>query len=257
MGHAGTLDPFATGLLVVLVGKATRLARFTEQQPKTYLATARLGFATTTDDATGERIEAPPAEPGRIVRAQQIQEGLESFLGESLQRPSTYSAKKVNGERSYALARRGKTVELAAVPIRVYAIDLLRYADGEVQFRATVSPGTYIRAIARDLGEKLGTGGHLTALRRESIGAMQVTDAISLEQLSPAALRPPLLAVAQLPRLVVTDGDARALSYGKAIATGARPEDAVVALTEAEQVIAIGRIEGGAFYPGVVLEAAG
>jgi tRNA pseudouridine55 synthase len=253
VGHAGTLDPFATGLLVVLVGKATRLARFAEQQAKTYRATARLGFATTTDDATGE----PLAEGGPVVRPQQIQEVLESFLGDSLQVPSTYSAKKVDGERSYARARRGETVELAPVPITVHAIELLRYERDEVEFRVTVSPGTYIRAIARDLGERLGTGGHLTALRREAIGAMQVTDAVPLEQVGPEALHPMRLAVAQLPHLPVTPAEAAALGFGKAIGTTAPAGDPVVALGEAEQVIAVGRVVGGAFLPAVVLEAAG
>lgn len=257
VGHAGTLDPFATGLLVVLVGKATRLARFAEQQPKTYLATARLGFATTTDDATGEPVDSPLAERAGIVRAQQIQAGLASFLGESLQVPSTYSAKKVGGERSYARARRGEHVELAAVPITVHAIELLRYDEPEVEFRVTVSPGTYIRALARDLGERLGTGAHLVALRREAIGAMQVTDAVSLDQVSPQAVRPARRAVEHLPRVMVSPAEARALGYGKAIPVQAPGNDPVVALSEDGQVIAVGRVVHEAFVPNVVLEAAG
>lgn len=274
VGHAGTLDPFATGLLVILVGKATRLARFAEQQPKTYLATARLGFATTTDDGTGDRIAQDPAsataEGGRSVRQAgpevgprrdptegEVSAALESFLGTSRQRPPAYSAKKVAGERSYALARRGQAVELAEVPITVFGIELLEYRFPAVVFRTTVSPGSYIRGMARDLGDMLGTGGHLTALRREAIGAMRVTEAVSLEQVSVEALRSPLQAVAQLPRLVVTEAEAKALSFGKAIETGATPEEPVVALTARDEVIAIGRIERGAFFPAVVLEAAG
>jgi tRNA pseudouridine55 synthase len=265
VGHAGTLDPFATGLLVVLVGRATRLARFAEQQPKTYLATARLGFATTTDDATGERIIAEDAPPGRSEtrqearprRVEEVEEALASFAGEGRQVPSTYSAKKVDGERSYARARRGEAVELAAVPITVHAIELLRYERDDVEFRVTVSPGTYIRALARDLGERLGTGGHLTALRREAIGAMQVTEAVPLEQVGPEALQPMVRAVAQLPQLRVTPAEATALGFGKAIVTTAPESDPVVALGEAGQVIAVGRVVGSAFLPAVVLEAAG
>lgn len=264
VGHAGTLDPFATGLLVVLVGKATRLARFAEQQVKTYRATARLGFATTTDDATGERIEPEATLRGSPTRAsagpearRTMVEALESFLGESLQVPSTYSAKKIDGERSYARARRGEAVELAAVPITVHQIDLLRYEADEVEFRVTVSPGTYIRAMARDLGERLGTGGHLTALRREAIGAMRVSDAVSLEQVQAEALQSPLRAVAHLPMIRVSDAQAAALGYGKAIQIEAAPGDPVVAVGSAEQVVAIGRVVHAAFVPSVVLEAAG
>ncbi len=263
VGHAGTLDPFATGLLVVLVGKATRLARFAEQQPKTYLATARLGFATTTDDATGERIEGPAEHrppdrsEARPRRVEEVEEALASFAGEGRQVPSTYSAKKVEGERSYKLARQGRQVELAAVPIMVHAIELLRYERDDVEFRVTVSPGTYIRAMARDLGERLGTGGHLTALRREAIGAMQVTEAVPLEQVGPEALHPMRLAVAQLPHLQVTPAEATALGFGKAIGTSAPAGDPVVAMDEAGQVIAVGRVAGSSFLPAVVLEAAG
>jgi tRNA pseudouridine55 synthase len=255
VGHAGTLDPFATGLLVVLVGKATRLARFAEQQPKTYLATARLGFATTTDDATGERI-ASVDRPTRRTE-DEVRAALAGFAGHSLQRPSTYSAKKVDGERSYARARRGEPVELAAVPITVHAIELLRLEDPEVEFRVTVSPGTYIRALARDLGERLGTGAHLSALRREAIGAMRVTEAVSLDQLGPDDVQPSRRAVEHLPSLVVSMAEARALGFGKAIPAQAAANDPVAALTDDGQVVAIGRVVHEAFVPNVVLEAAG
>ncbi len=256
VGHAGTLDPFATGLLVVLVGKATRLARFAEQQPKTYLATARLGFATTTDDLSGEPITTP-AEGGPVALPQQVEECLASFRGESLQRPPAYSAKKVEGERSYKLARQGKQVELAEVAVTVHRIELVSYHAPEVVFRTTVSPGTYIRAMARDLGERLGTGGHLTALRREAIGVMQVSEAVSHGQVSAEALQPMRRAVAQLPQLPVTAAEAKALSFGKAIASGAPEGEPVVALSEAGEVVAIGRVAQGMFAPSVVLEGAG
>lgn len=266
MGHAGTLDPFATGLLIVLVGKATRLARYAEQQAKTYLATARLGFATTTDDLTGERLASggsgvgalgePPGPPDRP----EVEAAVTGFLGSSLQRPPAYSAKKVDGQRSYARARRGETVELAPVPIAVHQAELLEYAYPEVQFRMTVTAGSYIRGIARDLGERLGTGGHLIALRREAIGGMTVAEAVALESLSRDAVRAPLAAVGHLPRLIVSAEEAVALGHGKAVRRAealAPVEGPVVALSEAEQLLAIGRIEDGMFYPEVVLEAAG
>ena len=264
VGHAGTLDPFATGLLIVLVGKATRLARFAEQQTKAYLATARLGFATTTDDLTGEAIEGLEAGRGVAERGppgpQEIEAAIASFHGTSLQRPPAYSAKKVDGERSYARARRGETVELAPVPITVYQAELVGYVYPEVQFRMTVTAGSYIRGIARDLGERLGTGAHLIALRREAIGRLTVAEAVALESVSRGDVRAPLAAVGHLPHLIVSVEEAAALGHGKVVrrTEALAPVDGpVVALSEAEQLLAIGRIEDGMFYPEVVLEAAG
>ncbi len=184
VGHTGTLDPFATGLLVVLVGRATRLARFVEQQAKTYLATARLGVVTATDDATGEvlatmdpALSAPAdAEIGAVVAR---------FLGRQRQRPPAYSAKHVDGERSYRKARRGETVTLPEVEITVSALSVVRYQWPELEFRATVSPGAYVRALARDFGERLETGAHLTVLRREAIGGLRVEQAVYLAELGP------------------------------------------------------------------------
>ncbi len=259
VGHAGTLDPFATGLLIVLVGKATRLARFAEQQAKTYLATARLGFATTTDDATGDPLgEGASIEPGRV----EIEAALAGFLGTSLQRPPAFSAKKVAGERSYAKARRGEAVELAAVPITVHLAELTGYRYPEVEFRMTVSAGSYLRGIARDLGEQLGTGAHLTALRREAIGSLRVADAIPLAAVGPDDMRTPLTVVSHLPRIDVTAEEAAALGHGRRLrrATALAGDEAtgpVVATSETGIVIAVGHIGDGMFHPEVVLEAAG
>ena len=150
VGHTGTLDPFATGLLVVVVGGATRLARFVEAERKTYLATARLGFATTTDDATGEAIgEAWAAEwPDRA----RVEAALERFVGRIEQRPPAYSAKKVAGVRSYALARQGRAVELKSAAVSIDRVAVVDYAPPVVSWRATVGPGTYLRAMAREIG---------------------------------------------------------------------------------------------------------
>ncbi|MFL5449684.1 MAG: tRNA pseudouridine(55) synthase TruB, partial [Gemmatimonadales bacterium] len=188
-GHTGTLDPFASGLLVVLVGRATRLARFVEGQPKRYLATARLGIQTATDDLTGDVIaHFPHPESVSEVR---LREELATFLGQHPQRPPAFSAKRVAGERSYRRARRGELMELAEVPVTVHDIELVEYRPPDLCFRAVVGPGTYVRALARDLGNQLGVGAHLTALRREAIGSLVVEDAVPLEQLGPAALLSP------------------------------------------------------------------
>ena len=221
-GHTGTLDPFATGLLVVLVGRATRLARFVEAQPKTYLATGRLGIRTTTDDLTGEVIgpESAGLLPETLVR-----DTLAGFLGTQAQRPPQFSAKRVGGERSYRKARRGEAVELADVDITVHAVALVAYRPPEFDFRVTVSAGTYVRAIARDLGEQLGVGSHLTRLRREAIGSLRVENAVSLERLSPAALIPPRGVLADLPAVELDEAGRNDVAHGRAVVdTGRGPE---------------------------------
>ena len=249
-GHTGTLDPFATGLLVVLVGRATRLARFVEAERKTYLATACLGFATDTDDLTGrpigERVDASGVERGQVRRV------LSGFVGEGVQRPPRYSAKHVGGERSYRLARRGTPVDPPEATVTVHAIEVVDIADSEVTFRAVVGPGTYIRALARDLGEALGVGAHLTALRREAIGAMRVEDAVPLDQLSPSALRPPRQALSHLPALELGDTDRTAVSHGRAVPSAAEVSGEV-ALMHGDDLVAVARAADGWLRPSVVL----
>ncbi len=264
VGHTGTLDPFATGLLVVLVGRATRLARFVEQQAKTYLATARLGVATTTDDLTGDDVEqTTPSAPGTKPEPpsrRAVEAALAGFLGPQRQRPPAFSAKRVAGERSYRLARRGESVELAEVNIVVQRLDLVEYAYPELRFRTTVSAGTYVRAMARDIGERLGTGAHLTALRREAIGELRVEDAIALDTLSDATpLLPPLAVLGHLPQVAVTEEAARAIGFGRAVPI---PEavaswSGAVAVTCGDRLIAIAEAREGSLHPEVVLEAAG
>ena len=167
---------------------ATRLARFVEAEAKTYLAAVRLGFATDTDDRTGTPL-GPPAELGALDLAA-VTDAVGALAGAQQQRPPRYSAKHVEGQRSYRLARRGITVELAEASIVVHRIELVSLTLPELVFRATVSAGTYVRALARDLGERLGVGGHLSALRREAIGTFRVEDAVPLDRVDAAALRP-------------------------------------------------------------------
>jgi tRNA pseudouridine55 synthase len=258
-GHTGTLDPFATGLLVVLVGRATRLARFVEAQPKTYFATGRLGIRTTTDDLTGEVIRSESA--GALSEIL-VGETLAGFLGTHAQRPPQFSAKRVDGERSYRKARRGEPVELADVDITVHEIDLVTYRPPEFDFRVTVSAGTYVRAIARDLGEQLGVGSHLTRLRREAIGSLRVENALTLERLSPAALLPPRRVLAELPAVDLDEAGRKDVAHGRAVVdsrAGAvwagEPwgSGAEVALLAAGELVAVARAENGWLHPTVVL----
>lgn len=252
VGHTGTLDPFATGLLIVLVGRATRLARFIEAQPKTYLATARLGQRTTTDDRTG----APVGEPAAVaeVTADRLHEALATFAGPSRQRPPSYSAKRIAGERSYTLARRGETVALAEVEVTVHRIGLVTYEPPDVTFRATVSAGTYLRALARDLGDALGVGAHLTALRREAIGDVSVDDARSFETLGAEALIPVRQVLRHLPQIELSDTERDDVRHGRRVARTVDIAADHVALVANGEVIAIAAPRAGALHPVVVLE---
>jgi len=178
VGHAGTLDPMATGVLVLGVERATRLLGHLMLTEKTYAATVRLGAATTTDDAEGEVISTAPA--AHLSEAD-VRAALTAFRGEIEQVPSTVSAIKVDGKRAYARARAGEEVELAPRRVTISAIEADNFrVDGDfldLEIRIACSSGTYIRAIARDLGSVLGVGGHLTALRRHSVGPFTVEDA--------------------------------------------------------------------------------
>ena len=254
-GHTGTLDPFATGLLVVLVGRATRLARFVERERKTYLATARLGIRTDTDDLTGRAVGGTPEEP---VSEQRLREALSRFEGNQLQRPPQFSAKHVGGERSHRKARRGEPVDLAEVSVTVHRIELLAYQPPEVTFRAVVSAGTYIRALARDLGERLGVGAHLSALRREAIGSLRVEQAVGLEELSGAALLPPGSVLGNLPAVDLDEAARIAVAHGRAVKdsgeVGKRGRGEDVALIASGGLVGVARAEDGWLRPTVVLE---
>lgn len=189
VGHAGTLDPMATGVLVCGVERGTKLLGHLALDTKAYLATIRLGAATTTDDAEGEVITSadPSADPGvdpAAVTDAAIAAGVAALTGEILQVPSSVSAIKVDGQRAYARVRAGEQVVLAARPVTVSAFDVLARRGVDLDVAVACSSGTYVRALARDLGAALGVGGHLTALRRTRVGPFTLPQARSLEQLA-------------------------------------------------------------------------
>jgi tRNA pseudouridine55 synthase len=259
VGHTGTLDPFASGLLVLLVGRATRVARFFDGLLKTYLAVARLGLRTATDDRTGA-VVGEPADVSGVGRAI-VEAALGTMVGSGLQRPPAYSAKLVGGVRSYRRARQGETVELPEVPVTVHAAELLDLAGDRVTFRVTVSTGTYVRALARDLGEQLGVGAHLTELRRERIGGLDVAQAVPLERIGPDTPLLPLARVlAHLPALALTDAELANVRHGRALAgrrAGAQADGGVhVALMAHESVVAIAVEQEDTLKPVVVLDNA-
>ncbi|WP_322409460.1 tRNA pseudouridine(55) synthase TruB [Microbacterium invictum] len=217
VGHAGTLDPMATGLLVLGVDAATRLLTFIVGLDKTYEATIRLGEATTTDDADGETTATTDA--AGVTRGE-IEAHLAGLRGTISQVPSTYSAIKVEGRRAYDLARSGQEVVLAAREVTVSRLEVTdeRRTGSVIDLDVTVdcSSGTYIRSLARDLGAALGVGGHLTALRRTRIGPFPLADAVAVDDLADASPWPPAeAAAAVLGSIGVTAAQARDLRHGK------------------------------------------
>ncbi|WUI04427.1 tRNA pseudouridine(55) synthase TruB [Spirillospora sp. NBC_00431] len=217
VGHAGTLDPMATGVLVLGIGKATRLLGHLALTGKGYDATIRLGVSTNTDDAEGEvtATASAAAVTGAALRA-----GVAALTGPISQVPPQVSAIKVNGERAYKMARKGEEVELAARPVTVHEFAVLdvRRQDDLIDVDASVacSSGTYIRALARDLGASLGCGGHLTALRRTRVGPYDLGMARTLDQLAEKLEILPMgeAVAAVFPRRDVSDGDARKVAHG-------------------------------------------
>ncbi len=194
IGHTGTLDPFATGVLVALVGKATRLAQFLDKAEKEYLATIRFGFETDTGDRTGSpksTVHSPKFE----IQAAEIEQVLIKFRGETWQTPPMYSAKKIAGKKLYELARQGQEVERQPVKINIskLEIDELRQSSDELQIRVAVSAGTYIRVLAEDIGRELGTRAHLAELRRTRAGAFDLSQAVTLKDLEDLAVNKNLL----------------------------------------------------------------
>jgi tRNA pseudouridine55 synthase len=248
VGHAGTLDPMATGVLVVGVEKATRLLGHLTTHTKRYQATARLGATTSTDDREGEVLTTadPSALDPAVLDEAAVRAAFAAQVGELDQVPPALSAVKVDGRRAYARARAGEDVTLTARRVIIHALDVLdvRPGDGhvDVDLDVTCSAGTYIRAIARDAGAALGVGGHLTALRRTASGPYLVADAVELDALDVARDLVPVAeaAGAAFPRLDVDDAGARAVGFGQPLApTGIPgvvavfgPDGALLALVE-------------------------
>lgn len=212
VGHAGTLDPMATGLLLVGVGRATRLLRFFGDLPKTYEGTARLGEETDTLDADGTVVRTAEvrASVGDVERA------CVELVGESIQRPPAYSAVKIAGRRLYEAAREGEHVEAAPRPIRVDRFDMEAFDGRDFAFVVTCSGGTYVRVLVADVGTALGSGAHLIGLRRTAIGPYRVADAVPPH--APGRPLPVEAAVAHLPRVDLGAEESRAASHGSILA---------------------------------------
>ncbi len=256
VGHTGTLDPFATGLLGVCVGRATRLARFLDGD-KEYEAVARFGFGTDTDDATGVPL-GPPREV--VPEAAALAAALAALTGDVLQRPPAFSAKHVDGRRMHELARAGKAPELPPVPVRIDVLELLALDGCRARLRVRCSPGTYVRAIARDLGAALGCGAHLEELRRTRSGPLDLGRALAADRLDAASARAALVpmatAVGHLPAVAVAEPVLGRVRHGHELRLAAPVGgDWVRVLDPAGDLVALARVRGDHAHPEVVVAA--
>jgi tRNA pseudouridine55 synthase len=217
-GHAGTLDPLATGVLLVCVGRATRLVSFLHELPKAYRVEFQFGLRSDTDDTEGVVIPIPGAPP---VSRTDLEAVLPRFRGTISQVPPAYSAVRVQGRRAYELARRGESPELRPREVQIFSLDLVTWEPSRCVFDVVCSAGTYIRSLGRDMAAALGTGAIMSSLIRTRIGPFLVSDAIAPDQLTPAMLQdrllPPARAVAHLPSVVSDDAAIRRLAQGQAV----------------------------------------
>jgi len=241
-GHAGTLDPLASGVLVVGIGAATRLVSYVQAMPKRYRGTFLLGRQSPTEDIDGPVTEltAPP-----IPTLDGLRAAARSLTGEIQQRPPAFSALKVEGRRAYELARAGKPVDLEPRPVVVYRLDIEAYQYPELRLAVECSSGTYVRSLGRDLAAALNTAAVMSQLQRTAIGDFTIEKSVPLADLDPGNwldhLLPPLHAVERLPRVVVSDTDAGRIRFGQAIALASPHEgDAeVAAVSAAGRLVAI------------------
>jgi tRNA pseudouridine55 synthase len=233
VGHAGTLDPFATGLLLVLVGRATRAQRFLMALPKTYRAVARLGWTSDTGDRDGE-----------LVHTGRVPDQLSIAAGEQLQTPPAYSAVKVGGRRAYEIARAGETPELAARPVTIHRAELLSHDDERARFEIECSSGTYVRSLVTDLGDA-----YCEELERTAIGPFRLEDA------DPERLVPLRDALAFLPERLLSADEAQAVRHGRAVASAADPDEHV-RLTFEGELVAIAEPRAAELKPVVVFAPA-
>lgn len=251
IGHAGTLDPFATGLLVLLIGNATRLLPHLNGEPKVYEATIAFGAETDTDDVTGTVVHnADLPDPDRVHDA------IRSLTGVVDQVPPAYSAKQVDGRRAYDAARRGDSLELAPVRVTVHGWEVRALSSDRLGAVITCGGGTYIRALARDLGRLSGSAAHLASLRRTRSGSFDVADAVSIATLRDggATIRPPVAAVRHLPAVTLTADDVVNVRHGRTLPAADTDRSAAAALVDAAGgLIAVAERVDSSWQPRVVL----
>lgn len=245
VGHAGTLDPLATGLLVLGIESGTKLLTFLVGADKSYLATIRLGVSTLSDDSQSEVLETASQEALAAIQEAQIQKEIHKLTGVIQQRPSSVSAIKVGGKRAYDLVRSGEQVELKSREVTVSTFELLsstRTPEGfiDLEVRVDCSSGTYIRALARDLGLALGVGGHITALRRTRVGSFDVAEANQITDLENLSLTPLAEAASDLfPTINLTDEQVTHLVHGKRLADIGEKSGLIAGLSGSGDLVAV------------------
>ncbi|MBX7104073.1 MAG: tRNA pseudouridine(55) synthase TruB [Gemmataceae bacterium] len=251
IGHTGTLDPRATGVLVLAIGRATRLAEYVQELGKVYTATFVLGATSATDDGEGPIVESAGAiDPGRAA----VEAALAKFVGVTQQAPPAFSAVRVEGRRAYKSARAGTPVAPAPKPVRIDRIDLLRFDYPTLDVEVACGKGTYIRSLARDLGSALGVGGYVSVLRRTAVGGFTPADATPADA-EQARLIPLERGITALPRITIIDPDVRRFRLGQTIAGPDQPPgDRVACFDAAGRLVAIARpLENGRLQPDKVL----
>lgn len=249
VGHGGTLDPFATGLLVLLAGRGTRLLQFVPSEPKVYEATIAFGAETETDDGTGRVVREAALPSQEDVRA-----AIPRLTGALDQLPPAYSAKHVNGERAYAIARRGETPDLVTARVQVERWEILEQSDDRLVARIACGTGTYIRSLARDLGRLVHSAAHLTALRRVRVGPFDVAEADDVESWRNGVVRSRDLgaSLGDMPRVILEDEEVRRVRHGMRIHAGG--EAGRAALVDRQgALVAVANRDDGAWRPAVVL----
>lgn len=221
VGHTGTLDPLATGLLVICVGRATKIAQFISNLDKTYVASVRLGLRSSTYDAEGVAMDAVPRETSTITR-EQVERLLDGFVGTQKQQVPAHSAVKINGQHLYELARKGHDMELPEREVTISHIQLLDFKESVARFEVTCSKGTYIRTLAHQIGEHLGCGGYLAGLRRTKVGPFSIENALTIEQMSKAvanndvdSILLPISRVLQFGAVCIQDEFRMQVGYGR------------------------------------------
>ena len=250
VGHLGTLDPMATGVLPLCIGKATRIGRFFASSPKEYVGEIRFGFATTTYDREGEPIG--PELPFECGQAE-VENAMRELTGAFEQNPPQISAKKMGGIPSYKLVRRGLSLELSPVPVQVDTFELTAFIPPRIGFRVVCSAGTYVRSLAHDLGQRLGCGAHLESLRRLRSGPFGIKDAISLDKTTAGNVVPLKVLLPELPRLVVEgETEEDRVRHGNAVPVEL-PAGLVRIFNKKGEFLAVASVESGWAHPRVVL----
>ncbi len=254
VGHAGTLDPLAEGVLPVLLGRATRLADFIQAGQKTYRAVVCLGAATETDDAEGAVVATAAVPP---LSVELLHERLAAFEGEIMQAPPRYSALKVAGRRAYAVARGGGDVDLAPRRVTVYDLALVGWTPGELTVDVTCSKGTYVRALARDIGAALGTNGHLGSLSRTRVGAFRLDDAVTMDELASTGVEHFLLpasgAIPDAPHYSADALQAARLANGQAVSVAGLRAESVWVYDPDGLLVCLGSADGTQLRPRLLL----